>query len=203
MQSAGIYGLYPDRRKPTREFCPDFKKVTRGGMDDKEATTLMRLDERASPHGSQAIYVHVPFCVSICTFCIFRPVIKDANNVGSYLKALHSEIEHYAGTAYGQTVSVGSVYFGGGTPSCLTAEELTGLLAALHRSFTLAKDVEVTIEASPSSMDEVKLAACHRAGANRLSFGVQTFSNRLGRILGLPQRTEEAVQAFLAARKAG
>lgn len=203
MDKKTLYSLYPDRRRPDRHLFRESDSATLHGLDEPEAIRLMGIGNKAEPDAPHRLYVHIPFCLSICTFCIFRPVIKDPRKVGTYLRALHHEIQQYAKSRYGQTVSIGSVYFGGGTPTCLTAGQLVDLLKILRRSFAFTGDAEVTVEASPSSADKEKLTACRAGGANRISFGIQTFSDRLGRILGLPQRTDQAVGAFRAARRAG
>jgi len=168
-----------------------------------EAASVMGLARKHPASDPVAVYLHIPFCRSICAFCIFRSVIAPAPRIAQYVQALRKEIALYGGTEYAASSSVGSVYLGGGTPSLLTAESLAGLLTTLRAFLRFADGAEVTVEASPSSVDAAKLTAWRAAGANRLSFGVQTLSDRLGGVLGLPQRSGEALDALRLARGAG
>ncbi|MBI4444910.1 MAG: radical SAM family heme chaperone HemW [Acidobacteria bacterium] len=146
-----------------------------------------------------AIYVHIPFCVRKCLYCDFNsgPAAPDLRR--AYLAALNTEItaESRVGT------EVSSVFFGGGTPSELTIEELRTLTGTLQRTFPFAESCEWTLEANPGTVTTQFLQQVGQVGFNRLSLGIQSFNNshllRLGRI----HNSRQALQAFKDARQAG
>jgi len=149
------------------------------------------------------LYIHIPFCRSICTFCSFRSVLESQVDVSAYIEALKSEMYLYADLEHISNSTFGCIYFGGGTPSLLGAEQLVDILSACRDKFDLSDDIQITIEGSPSSFDMDKLTAVYKAGVNRVSFGVQTFSDRLGKILNLPQNSLRSRDAIKEAHKAG
>jgi oxygen-independent coproporphyrinogen-3 oxidase len=145
-------------------------------------------------------YVHLPFCDRICPYCDFAVVQFDKQRLQRYLAALCSEIER----APQPRQVVSSIYLGGGTPSTLSADQLTDLLDLIYRKFGLAPgSVECTLEANPSRPDIGQLRAYRQAGVTRLSVGVQSFHDdelhRLGR-----DHSAHAAQTYVRhARKAG
>lgn len=136
----------------------------------------------ASP---SALYVHFPFCLSICPYCDFvvyagRAARGPTNQIDTFLQALLAEISLRAVRA-----PLNSVYIGGGTPSLLSAEQVAQLLTVTDRAFGIAADAEITLEANPGAAERGDLAGFHAAGVNRLSIGAQSFDTaelaRLGR----------------------
>ncbi|MBX5436464.1 MAG: oxygen-independent coproporphyrinogen III oxidase [Alicyclobacillaceae bacterium] len=128
-----------------------------------------------------ALYVHIPFCASRCHYCDFTTYVAPDDAVEAYVAALVREWELVADQA---ARPLQTVFFGGGTPSLLDARRWQRLLAALHRWFELAPDAEVTVEANPGTVDAEKFAVWRSAGVNRLSFGAQTFNDRLLAAIG-------------------
>lgn len=126
----------------------------------------------------RGVYVHIPFCRTICPYCDFvkRPT-PDAVP-GEFVAALVGEIEAYSGPR-----SVDSVFFGGGTPSLLALADMERILAALHRAFDL-DGAEITAEANPDDMTDELAAAWRGMGVNRVSLGVQSFDEDALRYLG-------------------
>ena len=133
-----------------------------------------------------ALYVHFPFCVSICPYCDFvvyagRDARGPSNRIEALVDALVAEISLRAIPGS----SLGSVYFGGGTPSLMSPAQIERLLAAAQAAFGLQPDAEITIEANPGGGERGDLAGFRAAGVNRLSIGAQSFDedklNRLGR----------------------
>lgn len=126
----------------------------------------------------KSVYIHIPFCHSICTYCDFCKLYYDKKLVKSYLEALDKEIrESYTGEP------VRTIYIGGGTPSGLDVEELT-LLFKILEIFNKSKLEEYTIECNVENTTKEKLFLFKQNGINRLSIGVQTFSNELLKVLG-------------------
>jgi oxygen-independent coproporphyrinogen-3 oxidase len=120
-----------------------------------------------------------------------------------FLSALGTEIELRGRSEWAEGVTIGSVFFGGGTPSLLSADELGEILNRLRKFFAVRPDAEVTVEANPESVDAAKMEGYRAAGVNRLSLGVQSLDDRALSVLGRLHSAREAREAFAAARRAG
>lgn len=126
----------------------------------------------------RVLYVHVPFCNKICSFCPFY--CPDALKRSEYDQYLLAEIAAIAQQPYLQA-PIGAVYFGGGTPTALHPQQLARVLAAIRRSFTLAPGAEFSVETSVSELTDEMLDVLSEHGVNRLSIGVQTFDDAMRR----------------------
>ena len=130
---------------------------------------------------SLGIYLHIPFCSSICSYCNFNRGLFDADLKARYVAALTTEIR----TA-GDGREADTIFFGGGTPSLLDPPEIRALIDACRSAYALSADAEVTLETNPETAAPDRLDAFRDAGVTRLSFGVQSFDagelTRLGRI---------------------
>ncbi|MBC8135478.1 MAG: oxygen-independent coproporphyrinogen III oxidase [Fibrella sp.] len=146
------------------------------------------------------IYIHIPFCTKKCGYCDFNAYsgYKDATKA-RYVDALCREIENRADSR----THIPTIFFGGGTPTVLTASDLVRILNTVRQNFTVAKDAEVSTEANPSDADENYLRTLREAGFNRLSFGVQTFDDRLLRTIDRVHSGQDAVGAIEKAKRAG
>src|SRR5690349_13446131 len=144
------------------------------------------------------LYLHVPFCSAICNYCNFNRGLFDADLKRRYVDALVAEI-----AAAGTGEPADTIYFGGGTPSLLSSDDVRRIVAACRERFALAADTEVTLEANPESASTELLAGFRDAGVNRISYGVQSFRDdelkRLSRLHG----ARRAGDAFREARAAG
>lgn len=131
-----------------------------------------------------SIYIHIPFCIRKCLYCDFLSFPVDSDKRKSYVNSLCREI--MSATPDYQEYQVISVFFGGGTPSVLPAEELIRILDTVRAHYRLAPDAEITIEMNPGTADADKLRQYITAGMNRLSIGLQTADDqelaRIGRI---------------------
>lgn len=145
------------------------------------------------------IYVHIPFCVAKCRYCNFvsRPLSSGA--LEPYLAALEREIA--AAPESGKRV--GTVFFGGGTPSLLSGGQLARLLEAVGFSFVLDPEAEISIEANPGTLTAAKAADYKALGVNRVSLGVQSLDKTLLARIGRRHSSREAVAAFELLRGAG
>jgi oxygen-independent coproporphyrinogen-3 oxidase len=145
------------------------------------------------------LYVHIPFCQAICSYCNFNRGLFDADLKARYLGALEWEIRSAAEA--GQQAD--TIFFGGGTPSLLEPDEIARVIGACRETFALAPDAEITLETNPETATAARLAAFRDAGINRLSFGVQSFDDaelaRLGRI----HSARRAIDAIADARRTG
>ncbi len=170
---------------------------------------------------SAGVYLHLPFCKSRCSYCDFATdVYRDSGAVKRYVEALYREITggnlsgsegapeilQPKGTLPAGRVSarpVDTVYFGGGTPSLLLPEQVGRILIAVHESFTISKDAEITMEMNPATVTAETLAAYRELGINRASFGVQTFNDRDLKLLARGHDADDARSTFRLLRDAG
>ena len=148
-----------------------------------------------------AIYIHVPFCARKCAYCDFASFAGREDAWEDYFAALHAEMDAWADRL--RAYEARSVFFGGGTPSLVPAEYISGALDQLRQLLPFAPDCEITLEANPGTLTADKLEAYRRAGVNRLSIGVQSFDAELLRSLGRIHTPEQAVAAVRMAADAG
>ncbi len=146
------------------------------------------------------LYVHVPFCSAICNYCNFTRGLYDDALKRQFVAAVLQEMA--AKTVPG-SVFADTLYFGGGTPSLLSPEDVAAIVDRARASFGLTADAEVTLEANPETVTPESLEQFRRAGVNRLSFGVQSFRDEELQRLGRMHSAERAVQAVAMARAAG
>jgi len=147
------------------------------------------------------IYIHIPFCRSRCSYCDFATGLYERAAAQRYVEALTREISSWKAD-YAVGVA-DTIYFGGGTPSLLSREQLKLIIDALHQRFDFASDVEVTIEMNPGTVTPSKLHDFRRLGVNRASFGAQTFDDSELAKLGRSHTTEETFRTFRELRTAG
>lgn len=152
------------------------------------------------------IYVHNPFCVRKCPYCDFFS-ITDTSSVEQYYETAVREARFWAGFDRGYSLSGGSgpdtVYFGGGTPSCVPESLVCGLLETIAAEFGIGPGAEVTIEVNPASFSADKGKAYLQSGFNRLSMGVQSLDDSVLRTLGRLHDSKSALKALDAAFEAG
>lgn len=147
-----------------------------------------------------SIYIHVPFCVRKCEYCDFYSLC-DLSLREDYVEALIAQIKDFRSEAKNKLVD--TIYFGGGTPSLLTGEEILRILKTVRSVFRVSDDAEITMEANPGTLDPEKLSAYHTAGVNRLSLGLQSADPRELKRLGRIHTREEFENSFLLARLEG
>jgi len=148
-----------------------------------------------------ALYLHIPFCQRKCPYCDFNSYAGQERHYTDFVQALAVDLAR-AGQTRPQ-VTVPSVFLGGGTPTVLSPAHLQTLFAALHASFTLATDAEITSEANPGTVDQNRFQTLRALGVNRLSMGVQSFDDAELRFLGRIHSAQQAIDAFRLARQAG
>lgn len=153
------------------------------------------------------LYVHVAFCQTKCFYCDFNTYAGLQHLIPRYTAALTNEIAmlpHFPPGAPGpEAIRVGSIFFGGGTPSLLAPSQLASVLDAAARRFDVAADAEITVEANPNDLSLDYLRSLRDVGVNRMSVGVQCFDDALLRRLGRRHDAEGAVAALEATRSAG
>lgn len=146
------------------------------------------------------IYVHWPFCASKCPYCDFNSHVRpNGVDQARFAAGLARELAHFAARVPGRTV--GSIFFGGGTPSLMAPKSVETVLEAIAKHWSLDPAVEITLEANPSSADAANFTAYRAAGVNRLSLGVQALNDRDLKRLGRLHDVAEALDAIALARR--
>ena len=145
------------------------------------------------------VYVHWPFCKSKCPYCDFNSHVRDGVEQARWRTALLRELEHAAREAPGRRVE--TMFFGGGTPSLMEPETVAALIARTRQLWDSAPDIEITLEANPTSVEAGRFAALAEAGVNRVSLGVQALDASSLKFLGREHSTDEALEALATARR--
>lgn len=146
-----------------------------------------------------AVYVHWPFCLSKCPYCDFNSHVRHGGyDEAHYLRAIQTEIAAAAQRAPGRTVS--TIFFGGGTPSLMQPQTVEGILNTIGKHWTVAGNVEVSLEANPTSVDSTRFRGYRSAGVNRVSLGVQALDDQSLKELGRLHSAREALDAIAVAR---
>ncbi len=173
------------------------------GPDDYLRALQQRRSGAAALVLPLSLYVHVPFCESLCYYCACNKIItKHHDRAAEYLRYLSREVDlHTAQLGVGQTVT--QLHLGGGTPTFLSDVELRELMAMLKRSFTLAPGGEYSIEVDPRTIDASRLDTLAELGFNRLSFGVQDFDPAVQKAVHRVQPAEQVFALVQAARERG
>ena len=147
------------------------------------------------------IYLHIPFCKTKCIYCDFYSVTKREDSISRFIDCLIIEIE--LNKTKLSNYMFDTIFFGGGTPSVLSAEQLEKILTALNKHYSLDQKIEVTLECNPGEIDYEKLKDFKNLGINRLSIGFQSFNENLLKFLGRLHNTDQSISTFNNARKAG
>jgi putative oxygen-independent coproporphyrinogen III oxidase len=147
------------------------------------------------------VYVHWPFCLSKCPYCDFNSHVRHAPvDEERFTRAFTREIENTAARAPGREVS--SIFLGGGTPSLMRPQTVGAILDSIGKHWRVAADVEVTLEANPTSVEATRFHGYRAAGVNRVSLGVQALDDVSLKALGRLHSAREALDAVAIARKA-
>ena len=200
-------------------------KLLREGADDKRIADHMKSvylcsDERIAlatdiahrekriidrlPQDGFSLYIGIPFCPTTCMYCSFTsyPIALWKDRTDEYLGALKRELDHFSEYYAGRKPD--SIYIGGGTPTTLSAEQLSGLIGYLRDRFDLSDLRELTVEAGrPDSITREKLEALYSAGADRISVNPQTMNERTLELIGRRHTVEDVYKAYEIARSVG
>jgi oxygen-independent coproporphyrinogen-3 oxidase len=185
------YTSYPTADRFVEAFSVD---------DYTHALTLRRTGGAAMP---LSLYVHIPFCESLCYYCACNKIItKHHDRAAPYLRYLSREVDlHVAQLGAGQAVT--QLHLGGGSPTFLSDDELRELMTMLRRNFTLVPGGEYSIEVDPRTIDASRLDTLAELGFNRLSFGVQDFDPEVQKSVHRVQPAEQVFALVAAARERG
>ncbi|WP_242139585.1 radical SAM family heme chaperone HemW [Sphingomonas sp. TREG-RG-20F-R18-01] len=147
-----------------------------------------------------ALYVHWPFCVSKCPYCDFNSHVRDVVDQAAWRKALLADLRYEAAALPGRRL--GSIFFGGGTPSLMPPETVAAVIDAATTYWAPEPDIEITLEANPSSVEAARFADLVRAGVNRVSLGLQALDDAALRFLGRAHDVTEGLGALATAQAA-
>src|SRR6187399_860652 len=148
---------------------------------------------------NRALYIHWPFCLSKCPYCDFNSHVRESTDSIEWQAALVADMRYEAGTPGGP---LESVFFGGGTPSLMPPALVAALLTEAERQWGFARDIEITLEANPSSVEAAKFAELAAAGVNRVSLGLQALDDAALQFLGRLHSASEGLAALDTAQAA-
>ncbi|MEA3011870.1 MAG: hypothetical protein QOD42_415 [Sphingomonadales bacterium] len=147
-----------------------------------------------------ALYIHWPFCVSKCPYCDFNSHVREGVDQAQWRSALLADLTHEARETQGRRLT--SIFFGGGTPSLMPPATVAALIEAAEAQWGFAPDIEITLEANPSSVEAARFADLAAAGVNRVSLGLQALDDQALRFLGRAHGVAEGLAALDTAQAA-
>lgn len=148
---------------------------------------------------SISVYVHWPFCLAKCPYCDFNSHVRETVDEGKMAAAMTAEIDYYAGLVGARSVK--SIFFGGGTPSLMSATTVDNVINRLSKRFSIDNDIEITLEANPTSVEAGKFDDFSKAGVNRVSLGIQALNTKDLIALGREHSLKEAFEAIELSQK--
>ena len=146
-----------------------------------------------------ALYIHWPFCVSKCPYCDFNSHVREQVDIEQWRAALLADMAHEATVLPGRTL--GSIFFGGGTPSLMPPALVETLIEQARQHWRFTDDIEITLEANPSSVEAERFADLARAGVNRVSLGLQALDDATLGFLGRAHSVDESLRALGTAQQ--
>ncbi|MBA4305323.1 MAG: coproporphyrinogen III oxidase [Sphingopyxis sp.] len=146
-----------------------------------------------------ALYIHWPFCISKCPYCDFNSHVRESVDQDAWRTALLTDMTHEAGLTKGRPLT--SIFFGGGTPSLMLPSTVAALIDAAQAHWGFADDIEITLEANPSSVEAARFADLAQAGVNRVSLGLQSLDDAALAFLGRAHSVAESLDALAIAQK--
>lgn len=149
------------------------------------------------------LYLHIPFCVSKCRYCDFLSAPSGEEQRQIYVERLCRRIRYWSDVIHNYGYEIVSIFVGGGTPSILTEAQITQVFEAVHESFPIREDAEITLEMNPGTDVKAKLPVYRELGINRLSMGLQSADNEELKCLGRIHTYEDFRQVYQWAREAG
>jgi putative oxygen-independent coproporphyrinogen III oxidase len=151
-------------------------------------------------HRTLALYVHWPFCVSKCPYCDFNSHVREGVDQARWRDALLADLAHEAQAMPGR--KLGSIFFGGGTPSLMPPATVAAILAAAEQAWSFDEGIEITLEANPSSVEAARFGDLAAAGVNRVSLGLQALDDAALAFLGRAHDVSEGLAALDTAQRA-
>ena len=161
---------------------------------------MFKILEKRAEDEKGVIYVHVPYCDKICSFCNLNRKQLD-NDLEEYTEFLVSEFEKYGKTAYMKSKKIEVIFFGGGTPSILKEHQLEKILRSIHENYNVSENCEFTFETTLHNLNQSKIGIMEKYGVNRLSVGIQSFSEKGRDVLNRTFAKEDAIKRLKELRK--
>jgi oxygen-independent coproporphyrinogen III oxidase len=186
---------FPDRDPQAMVWYP----LSFGPVEPNEIWPARKQALRAET----SLYVHVPFCAVICPFCPFNKYPSVEDQMQAFVQAVKREISMLGERAQWQEMTMRAAFFGGGTPTALSADQLVEIITHARRILPWKPGAEITVEGSPETLTIDKLAALRDAGVNRISFGVQSFDDQYLRMIGRGHNSDMAKRAVDMVLNAG
>jgi putative oxygen-independent coproporphyrinogen III oxidase len=172
--------------------------VSSGG-ETRRATSLDFARDERTRSDDLALYIHWPFCVSKCPYCDFNSHVRESVDQAAWRAALLQDLAHEAALLPNRRLT--SIFFGGGTPSLMPPATVAALIEDAHRHWPVADDIEITLEANPSSVEASRFADLARAGINRVSLGLQALDDQTLAWLGRAHGVDEGLAALDTAQR--
>lgn len=179
--------MFKERIKTHHSAMGDSKKHLKGPGNVSELLSVT-----TDNSDNAVIYIHVPFCTKICTFCNMRRSLQAPTK--EYADLIVEEIKEYSKLGYVKNTTFDAVYFGGGTPTTLSSADLTKILRTLKAELTFTEDAEFTVETTVTQLQEEKWRTLIEEGVNRFSVGIQTFSAEGRKLMGRIGSGEKAYE---------
>lgn len=146
-----------------------------------------------------SIYIHIPFCIQKCYYCDFTSFSNMNDKIPKYMNSLKAELNLYKEKLTDPTIR--TIFIGGGTPSVIDGKYIYDLLGHIYNNLKIAKDLEVTIEVNPGTLDREKVKIYKEAGINRVSMGVQSFNNELLKSIGRIHKADHVYESYRLLRE--
>jgi oxygen-independent coproporphyrinogen-3 oxidase len=200
MSSKKPYEIFP-RRIISHSEAQDRLMQVALNPDQIQSRADEILARKGTFFGHRVAYVHIPFCEKLCKFCTFFRVPKDEQKVAPFMDALMESIRRFGEAPYVRSVPFEAVYFGGGTPTTISADQIRLLTQTIRESLPLAEDVEFTSESTFANITDEMLEALREEGVNRMSLGVQTFSPRLRNLIGRECHPDDVIEKIEKVRR--
>lgn len=199
----------PSRRLPA--FVPDdivFESFTYPFFDlnfhcdaPMHARSFLSCPDPEPQRGLRGLYIHIPFCDTLCSFCPFIKSVGTPGRISDYFDALLKEIDQVGASGMMQSWALDAIYIGGGTPSVLGPERIRTLMEKLKGMVRIGADAEITIEVEPKSATEEFCLAARESGCNRISFGVQTLDPRFRKLMNLTATLDQVHELVERAKR--
>ncbi|MEJ0009136.1 MAG: radical SAM family heme chaperone HemW [Alphaproteobacteria bacterium] len=164
-----------------------------------QASSTAKAQREPAAHAPLAVYIHWPFCRKKCPYCDFNSHVREKVEQAAWRDALLTELRYWHSVAPDHVVT--SIFFGGGTPSLMPPETAAALIAEVKRLWPTAPDMEITLEANPTSVEAQNFRTLAEAGVNRVSLGVQSLRAESLKFLGREHSVGEAMEAVALAAK--
>ncbi len=178
---------------------PQFVIPAQAGISGSIGTTPPEAPAFAAATNALALYIHWPFCISKCPYCDFNSHVRESVDQDAWLKALLADMAYEAALTKGRPLT--SIFFGGGTPSLMPPTTVAALITEAERHWGFAENIEITLEANPSSVEAARFADLALAGVNRVSLGLQSLDDDALAFLGRAHSVAESVGALAIAQQ--